>query len=229
MKKLLVCILAIIFCTSLCGCVCETPQMSEDYYAFLADNASFEKIETTEKIGRIEFYDNYTMDGIKYFEIKTSLTGEKIFTYSEEEFNKVFGEGNDAFKTKVYKYENKVSFAEKQPGLYLPKSELGTYFRCVPYTNIPYKKASVNSYSTEAKIIDGLWPYLMCEKRFGRAEAIITVERFKFLNQNDFTEEEINIYRNEMISMCEDFFEYLKENNYQTSLDWKVQWPLPMP
>ena len=47
-------------------------------------------------VAKIEIIDEYTKDGEKYFELRTSVTGDEIFTYSEREYDKIFGLGNDA-------------------------------------------------------------------------------------------------------------------------------------
>lgn len=57
--------------------------------------------------GKIEIIDTYTKGGEKYLEIKTSVTGNEVFTFSQAEYDSIFGEGNDAFDTQVYELKTK--------------------------------------------------------------------------------------------------------------------------
>lgn len=55
---------------------------------------------TETKANKIKFIDNYTLKETQYYNIKTSLFNESI-TLSENEYNFLIGEGNDALETDI--------------------------------------------------------------------------------------------------------------------------------
>jgi hypothetical protein len=169
---------------------------------FTMDDSTEIKVEHTNetKIGRIEVKDSYTLKGEKYYVLNISLSNISI-TVSEKEYEKYFGLGNDAFETNVYTVNLKMDVVKFEPDLMwnTPLSDHNN-------TNYDYKEDSkyiYNKSSVEVARKDG-------EGSYDSATACIRNTRFSIFGENDFTEEEIETYKDYLRLMGKDFISSIK-------------------
>ena len=177
---------------------------------------------TQEKLAKISVRDTYTKDGITYYEISTTAT-DNTYTYTEQEYDEIFGLENDAFDCEIYslsmtsdiiKHTNRNVFDYLFDNQWFEPMK-NTFYKLlnnnedIAFTD-GYSIRQLISPSSEADD----YMKLICEtysdddvtlavylKRNSQNQLVYSTlysTRYSFLGESDFTEEEIDGYRKEL-------------------------------
>ena len=169
--------------------------------SYTMDESTEVKVEHTNKteLGRIEVKESYTLKGEKYYVLNISLSNRPI-TVSEKEYEKYFGGlENDAFETEVYTMNLEMEVVEYKNSI---------------FWSSPLKNADTSyDYREDSKYIcnESRVKIGMDDKGSGydRAFACINNTRFSIFGENDFTEEEIETYKDNLKLMGNEFIDSL--------------------
>lgn len=167
------------------------------------------------KLARVNIVDSYTKNGVKYLSFTTSVSGERTFLMSEDEYDKHFGKGNDAVDCTIWSLtERNVIYREKyyfysgiktkdvKAAIYKRREPGDMEFR-TPYNHLREINVMVGNgvkfddgdYNIQAHfgmpwVEDmGSWKY------FCSVTNDFSKQRYSFLGESDFTAEEIEEYK----------------------------------
>lgn len=216
MKKIITLILSLSLSILLMGCSNITH--GKEAYRY-NDDEDIKITHTKEStVAKIEIQDSYTKGGQKYFEITTSATGNEIFTYSESEYDKVFGLENDAVDCEIYTLQMESTIAEYKKNYFSEYTAL-SYFDANELTQFNPEELEFPSYASSSNISSLLneWSVKCSTYEKERKKVVVhndyesksTAEshylsskieetRYSFFGESDFTEEEIENYKEEM-------------------------------
>lgn len=219
MKKYVFVLLTLIITTFLTGC---STKITDEYRGIEDINVEH---DFNNKTARITIKDEYTKDNVKYFVFTTDISDDKKFTLSEADYDKYIGNGNDAVDCTIYSLNLNTTLLNYD-GLIIPNSALpgssndyqtlwntidkidnvdanypaipsfyissayGTEFLCGEYAiEVPYKTKTINEE--------------------------ISLCRYSFAGETDFTEEEIDEYKQIMDKVSLDYLSVVNDSyNY---------------
>lgn len=170
--------------------------------------------DSIEQMARITIKDQFTKDGIKYFVFTTDVSDNKEFTMSEIEYDKYIGLGNDAVDCTIYKlnlempiYEYKTAIGSNLPSKYYEADKLWDIFD---------KINDVQTYGLTVANDSTIYIKNTCKTNFDmynykvfvhteKSNSILigddctlnekmTLKRYSFIGESDFSEEEISDY-----------------------------------
>lgn len=181
--------------------------------------------ETGTEFARITVKDRFRKDDTDYYIFTTSITGDTEYTFSEEQYDAAFGLSNNAFDCRYYTLTLTAPVVQYKPNLFGKSSvsslefELSNLPVYEPY--IPYFDDAINNTDTSGSIfsaaIDRPDNYeekffqrdagkevvikKSAPKGYGSTHSLsceIKLTRYSFLGEEDFTEEEIASYKEEL-------------------------------
>lgn len=169
------------------------------------------------KLARITIKDSYSMSGTEYYIFTTSITGDTEYTFSEEQYDAAFGLSNDAIDCQIYTLTLEAPVLQYKPNLcgksplnyfgseYLPEYEpyadaaltrtpSFVLSNGVDYSGDSWERYFQKDVSKEVSVINecpgsGSICSLSCKMK---------LTRYSFLGEEDFTEEEIESYKEEL-------------------------------
>lgn len=163
------------------------------------------------KLARVNIVDSYTKNGVKYLSFTTSVSGERTFLMSEDEYDKHFGKGNDAVDCTIWSLtERNVIYREKYyfySGIKTKDVKAAIYKLCepgdmefrTPYNHLREIKVMVGNgvkfddgdYDIQAHFGVPWVDDMMSWKYFCSVANDFSKQRYSFLGESDFTTEEI--------------------------------------
>lgn len=195
MKRKFITVAAIFMFVLMLGC----GEIRDEYSS--EDDIRVEHQAETDILGRITVSDTYKKEGVNYYVVTTDIDCREN-TYSQDEYESLFGLGNDAFDTDIYTLTMKTNLAFCDTALKTDiekKCEDGIYY-CDDFNEDICNQVKV-------------W----VNPNVVRVSYVIT--RYSYLGESDFTEEEIERYREQMNDMCLDFLSILHGGKH--SLSWR--------
>lgn len=176
-------------------------------------------------LAKIEIIDTYIKNDVQYYEIKTTATGDEIFTYSEKEYDEIFGLGNNAFDCEVYTLFIQVPVIKYESRKVLNISELD-YFSIEDLEGYEFRNVVISAsesgdvwrvecldLSTENKNVQVINKHP--NDREHELYTQIKERRYSFLGEINFTDNEIKEYQKELDSfnksIIEDFNGHLEK------------------
>jgi len=159
-------------------------------------------------VAKVTIVDTYIKGGETYYELTTSVSGTELFTFSQKEYNEIFGEGNTAVDCEIYTLELNAKITNYQAPIFSKYNKLDmkklTKYKDNPYgfKSVYIPTASYDMYcqfSSSEKEGTYFNYYINCYSSL-REGTTLTIEysecRYSFLGEEDFTEEEIAYYKN---------------------------------
>ena len=199
MKKYVFVLLSLIMATFLTGC---NTKITDEYES--VEDISVEHNSSNE-MARITIKDEYTKDSIKYFVFTTNVSGDKKFTLSEADYDKYIGIGNNAVDCTIYNLKLNTTLLNYD-GLIIPNSALPTgsndyqtlWDTIDKIDNVDANYPAIPSfYISSAYGTDFTYGeyqiYVPYKSKTMNEE--INLRRCSFAGESDFTEEEIDDYK----------------------------------
>lgn len=186
------------------------------------------------KLARVNIVDSYTKNGVKYLSFTTSVSGERTFLMSEDEYDKHFGKGNDAVDCTIWSlterntiYREKYCFysgiktKDVKAAMYKLRELGGMEFR-IPYNHLREIKVMVangvkfddGDYNIQAVFEEPLYDDMMSERYFSSVANAFSKQRYSFLGESDFTAEEIEEYKKAIDRVESDIVEICRGLTY---------------
>lgn len=213
----------------LCTCIfLFTGCSDKEEYSYASADIVMEHTSNS-GVARINITDQYTKAGKKYYIFTTDKTNEIYFILSEEEYDKYIGMGNDAVDYTAYTLNFDAPIV-KYSYLFIPKNGLpvfhGSYGTALSSSDlkalITQMDATKYTFDESYNIIfdpgmskyDSFYIYASeYEHNKCKIGSHLEMQRFSFLGQNDFTEDDINNYYEIMNQTNLDFLSILKKEN----------------
>lgn len=198
---------AILLAASLLLSGCGAGLYGTEIYRY-SDTGEIKVTKSSEDVvAKINIKDTYTKSEQTYYEITTTATGNKVYTFSEEEYDKLFGLENDAFDCTIYTLTVEADVLQYDD--FFPSATKLTAFTIEDLNS--YKD---NPFDIEllymSSLFDGVYHDTMkCEtlciedkvckikKNDYKLYTYIYEERYSFEDQ-DFSQEEIDAYVEEL-------------------------------
>lgn len=151
-------------------------------------------------LARITIVDTYRKNDVTYHIVKTSVSGDKEWTFSEAEYDELFGLGNDAIDCTVYKLKCTSTIHSKYFSTII-KAASHTKLGRINYDSediswhhgIPTTDNIKKAYGTNFDYGD-FYVYAGHSNTKEYIGSTLTLKRYSFAGESDFTEEEINAY-----------------------------------
>lgn len=169
------------------------------------------------QLAKIEIVDIYVKDGVTYYEIMIPVIGNTVYTYSEQEYDDTFGLENTAFDCKIYSLCMKSDVIGREYSSFFSYffnvgyiAVLKNIFESLPESNtMLLSDISFTTTGDDKKYIcdslsnDGITFATFCQNELAGSKiySSVSATRYSFLNETDFTTEEIQKYKQELDMM----------------------------
>lgn len=203
----IVAIVVIVVSFAICGIseICLSKGLlDKEIMAYAGKEELDVKLEKENKLARIKIEDSYVKGGVKYLIFTTDVSRQRRFLMSEEEYDKHIGKGNDAVDCTIWRLtENNEVYRAKYLGY--PGIDCEDVIKGIQKIDVSWEYGGsdcvcvTSAYGKRFRCGDYCIT-LQCKEEgvvyyYSFAENNMKIERYSFLGETDFTEEEVEEYK----------------------------------